>query len=80
MNYLNQTLFTARDIAVIPFRAPHADIWPSGRRLGALWVLTTLGPEAVVAQLRVLAAVRFANLIVQVMGAGVAGCSRCAGS
>lgn len=56
MAYLDQTPFTARNIAVTPFRPPTTGIWSSGRRLSALWALAALGPETVTACLHALAA------------------------
>lgn len=46
--------FTAQNIAVIPFRPPVTGIWPSGRRLSALWALAALGPRALATRLKVL--------------------------
>ncbi|WP_344396030.1 WbqC family protein [Streptomyces asiaticus] len=56
MTYLDQAPFAARNIAVTPFRPPTTGIWPSGRRLSALWALAALGPQAVAARLQPLAA------------------------
>ncbi|MFH9944200.1 hypothetical protein ACH4OT_33385 [Streptomyces murinus] len=56
MTYLDQTPFTARNIAVTPFRPPMINIWSSGRRVSALWALAALGPDVVAARLQALAA------------------------
>ncbi|MGW4101652.1 WbqC family protein [Streptomyces sp. NPDC004976] len=55
MTYLDEALFSARNIAVTPFRPPMINIWSSGRRLSALWALAALGPDAVADRLHALA-------------------------
>ncbi|MFF5279577.1 WbqC family protein [Streptomyces sp. NPDC000133] len=52
MAYLDATPFMAQNIAVAPFRPPAAGVWASGRRLGALWALAALGPQAVATRFR----------------------------
>ncbi|QES31453.1 hypothetical protein DEJ47_12870 [Streptomyces venezuelae] len=54
MTYLDSAPFTARNIAVAPFRPPTTGIWSTGRRLSALWALTALGPPALAARLHAL--------------------------
>lgn len=54
--YLDRTPFTARNIAVAPFRPPVINIWSSGRRLSALWALAGLGPDTVADRLQAVAA------------------------
>ncbi|MGW1978776.1 WbqC family protein [Streptomyces sp. NPDC001889] len=56
MTYLDPAPFMVQNIAVASFRPPTTGIWSSGRRLSALWALATLGPDAVAAPLRALAA------------------------
>ncbi|MFS0691938.1 WbqC family protein [Streptomyces nitrosporeus] len=56
MTYLDPAPFEAQDIAVLPFRPPTTGIWSTGRRVSALWALAALGPQAVAARCRALAA------------------------
>ncbi|MFJ5291428.1 WbqC family protein [Streptomyces sp. NPDC088348] len=56
MGYLDQTPFAVQGIDVTPFRPPTCNIWASGRRISALWALAALGPDAMAARLRALAA------------------------
>ncbi|WP_333482415.1 hypothetical protein [Streptomyces sp. RPT161] len=55
MKYLESDLFTARDIAVIPFRTPANGLWQSGRTISAVHSLMCLGPKALAEQLRTVA-------------------------
>ncbi len=56
MTYLAPAPFEAQDVAVLPFRPPATRIWSTGRRVSALWALGALGPQAVAARCRALAA------------------------
>lgn len=56
MAYLDQTPFTARNVAVAPFGPPTTGSWASGRQLSALWAFAALGPETVTARLHAFAA------------------------
>ncbi|MFB7054823.1 WbqC family protein [Streptomyces vinaceus] len=56
MKYLDDSPFAAQAITVIPFLPPPTGIWGSGRRISALWALTTLGPAALAEQLRTVTA------------------------
>jgi hypothetical protein len=56
MTYLDPAPFESQGMAVVPFRPPATGIWPTGRRVSALWALAALGPRAVAARCRALAA------------------------
>ncbi|MFB7266281.1 WbqC family protein [Streptomyces nojiriensis] len=56
IKYLDESPFAARGISVIPFLPPPTEIWASGQQISALWALTTLGPAALVEQLRTITA------------------------
>lgn len=56
MAYLDPGPFADQGIAVLPFRPPASGIWSTGRRVSALWALAALGPQALAARCRALAA------------------------
>lgn len=56
MKYLETGLFTARSIAVIPFRTPANGPWQTGREISAVHSLMYLGPKALADQMRVISA------------------------
>jgi hypothetical protein len=58
MKYLDEAPFAAQATTVVPFRAPTARVWSSGRQVSALWALATLGPAALADQLRAVAAIQ----------------------
>ncbi|MFM9452408.1 WbqC family protein [Streptomyces europaeiscabiei] len=56
MTYLDPAPFADQDITVTPFRPPVISSAPFDRRISAVWSLATLGPDAVGALFRTVAA------------------------
>jgi hypothetical protein len=52
MTYLDTSVYTARDITLVPFHPPAGMPWDAGRRISAIHALMRLGPQALAEQMQ----------------------------